>query len=109
MEAAANLEASTEKHPVTPSEVLPAHELLADMLLDLEQYENALVKYQTALKRNPNRLNSLYGAGMASEKIGNTEQAKVYYEQLLKLTHKADTSLARVTHAKEYLSSLSTL
>jgi tetratricopeptide (TPR) repeat protein len=109
MEVAANIEASTEKHPVTPSEVLPAHELLADMLLDLKQYENALVKYQTALKRNPNRLNSLYGAGMASEKIGNTEQAKDYYEQLLRLTNNADTSLARVTHAEEYLSRLSTL
>jgi len=109
MEKAANIEASTEKHPVTPGEVIPAHELLADMLLDLEQYENALAKYQATLKRNPNRLNSLFGAGIASEKIGDTEQAKVYYQQLLTLTHKADSSLARVAHAKEYLSSLSTL
>src|SRR5204863_6968852 len=32
MHAAADLEASTDKHPVTPGAVLPARELLAEML-----------------------------------------------------------------------------
>jgi tetratricopeptide (TPR) repeat protein len=106
---AAELEASTEKHPVTPGEILPAHELLADMLFDLGQYEDALVKYQAALTRSPNRLNSLYGAGMASEKIGDGGLAKNYYQQLLTLTREADTSLSKVEYAKEYLSSLAAL
>ena len=34
MRAAADLEASTEKHPVTPGAIIPARELLAEMLLE---------------------------------------------------------------------------
>src|SRR5687768_17920128 len=34
MRAAAELEASTEKHPVTPGAIVPARELLAEMLLE---------------------------------------------------------------------------
>lgn len=109
MNDAANIEASTEKHPVTPGEVLPAHELLADMLLELGQYQDALDKYQSALERSPNRLNSLYGAGMASEMIGDNALAKDYYQQLLILTREADTSLAKVKHAEKYLGSLASL
>ena len=103
MTAAAELEASTEKHPITPSEVLPAHELLADMLRDQGQYAEALAKYQAALARSPNRLNSLYGAGFASEKMGDKKQAAGYFQQLLELTGQADTQLEQVDYAKAYL------
>src|SRR4051812_25468733 len=34
---AANMEDSTQKHPVAPGEVLPARELLCDMLLEMNQ------------------------------------------------------------------------
>lgn len=109
MTEAAALEASTEKHPVTPGEILPAQELLADMLIDLGRYEEALEQYQAALARSPNRLNSLYGAGIASERMGDTAKAKDYYSQLLALTTTADTSLNRVAHAKKYLSRYASL
>jgi len=39
MQLAAAMEDSTEKHPVTPGEVLPARELLADMYLDADENE----------------------------------------------------------------------
>jgi tetratricopeptide (TPR) repeat protein len=61
MQQAAKLEASTEKHPVTPGEILPARELLGDLLLQIERPMEALAEYETALKRSPNRFNSLYG------------------------------------------------
>jgi hypothetical protein len=35
--AAADLDATMDKHPATPSSVLPARELLADLLLELNQ------------------------------------------------------------------------
>lgn len=82
MRSAADMEDSTSKHPVTPGEVLPARELYADMLLEMQQNENALLAYENVLEKSPNRFNSLYGAGVAAEKSGLTEKAVFYYTQL---------------------------
>jgi tetratricopeptide (TPR) repeat protein len=104
MRAAAELEAGTEKHPVTPGEVLPARELLADMLLELGRSAEALVEYEAALERSPNRFNSLYGAGRAAELAGDSEMASRYYRSLVEVTANADTERERLRHAREYLS-----
>ena len=85
MRAAAELEATTTKNPVTPGEVLPATELYGDMLLELNQPAEALKAYGQSLARNRNRLNSLYGAAVASEKLGDTEAAKEYYRQIVSI------------------------
>src|SRR5262249_20184101 len=55
MRAAADLEDSTEKHPVTPGPVVPARELLGEMLLELNQPAQALVEFEASLVREPNR------------------------------------------------------
>ena len=107
MRAAAKLEAGTEKHPVTPGEVLPARELLADMLLELDRPAEALVEYEAALERSPNRFNSLYGAGRAAELAGDREGATRYYRALLEVTANADTERKRLRHAREYLTARS--
>jgi tetratricopeptide (TPR) repeat protein len=85
MNAAADMEDSTEKHPVTPGEVIPARELLGDMYLETGEPIKALVAYQADLKRHPNRFNGLYGAGLAAEKSGNLKEAIQYYTQLLSI------------------------
>ncbi len=103
MRSAAQMEAETEKHPVTPGEVLPARELLADMLLELERPEDALAEYQAALERSPNRFNSLYGAGRAAEMAGDEAAATRYYEKLVEVTTDADTERERLKHARSYL------
>jgi tetratricopeptide (TPR) repeat protein len=103
MRAAAELEAGTEKHPVTPGEVLPARELLADMLLQLERPTEALSEYEAALERSPNRFNSLYGAGRAAELSGDTEAARRYYGSLVEVAANADTDRERLQHAKDYV------
>lgn len=64
---AADLEDSVDKHPVTPGAVLPARELLGDMLLAAERPEEALQSFETSLAISPNRLNSLYGAARVAE------------------------------------------
>ena len=86
MKLAADMEDRTEKHPVTPGEVLPARELLADMLIQLQQYKNALLAYEGVLQKSPNRFNSLFGAGTAAEKSGNTQKAILYFKQLSTIT-----------------------
>jgi tetratricopeptide (TPR) repeat protein len=82
MNSAADMEDATEKHPVTPGEVIPARELLGDMLLQMEYTAKAFDVYQEDLKRHPNRFNGLYGAGLAAEKSGDSGRAGFYYKQL---------------------------
>jgi tetratricopeptide (TPR) repeat protein len=82
MRKAADMEDSVDKHPVTPSNVLPARELLGDMLLLNKKPEEAIKAYEAALKISPNRFNSLYGAGKAAEMAGKPELAKKYFKQL---------------------------
>ena len=82
MELAANTEDSTGKHPVTPGEVLPARELLADMFLAMNEPGKALQSYEEVIAKCPNRFNSLYGAAKAAEQSGNRKKAIYYYEQL---------------------------
>jgi tetratricopeptide (TPR) repeat protein len=101
MREAADLEDSVDKHPVTPGAVLPARELLGDMLLLMERPEEALAAYEAALRISPNRFNSLYGAGRAAELAGNGAQASTYYAQLVELS--AQDAHPAVTQAKEYL------
>lgn len=90
MEQAANLEDKTQKHPVTPGEVLPARELLGDMLLQVGKPAEALTAYERTLQTHPNRLNALYGARQAATAIQDNQKANAYAAQLVRLTHKSD-------------------
>ena len=45
---------------------LPAREMLADMLLDLQRPQEALTEYEISLRTDPNRFNGLYGAAQAA-------------------------------------------
>ncbi len=106
MRMAAEKEAATEKHPVSPGEILPITELYADMLLEAKRPADALVQYEKSLVRNPNRFNSLYGAGYAAELSGNAQAAQKYYSDLLKVAHTQDATRTRLTHAREQLKSM---
>lgn len=103
MQRAAELEASTEKHPVTPGEVLPARELLADMLLEMGRYAEAREGYEAALVRSPNRFNSLYGAARAAELAGDKNTASLYFTNLMEMTADSETDRPRLDHAKAFL------
>jgi len=108
MRNAAALEASTEKHPVTPGEVLPAQELLADLLLDRGRYEEAGTAYQATLNRSPNRFNSLYGAGRAAELEGDSNKAALYYSKLVEVTIESEVEPMRLQQARAFLSAYPT-
>lgn len=90
MKRAAELEATTEKHAVTPGEVLPAAELYGDMLFDDGKYEEALEAYKIALNRSPGRFNSFYGAAKAAMKAGDGEAAESYLAELRRNTENVE-------------------
>jgi tetratricopeptide (TPR) repeat protein len=63
---------------------LPVREMLADMLMDMQNPKEALAEYETSLRTDPNRFNGLYGAAQAAELTHQKEKAAAYYAQLLK-------------------------
>ncbi len=83
--AAADTEEVTDKHPVTPAELLPARELEADMLLQAGRYREAGDAYRMTLAREPRRARSLFGAARAAELAGDSAAAKAGYRQFLRL------------------------
>jgi len=68
MIAAADKEDAMEKHPVTPGSVLPARELLGEMLLELNEPGLAIEVFEEDLKINPNRRNGMIGLNSARQK-----------------------------------------
>ncbi len=79
LRSAADLEDATEKHPVTPGAVLPAREMLADLLLELYRPAEALAAYERAIKDSPNRLNGISGAARAAQLSGDRQKAREYF------------------------------
>lgn len=85
MREAAELEASTPKHAVTPAPTLPASEMLGDLYLEQNDAASALAAYETSLKAYPRRFNSLLGAAQAARKLGEQDKAARFYQQLLEV------------------------
>jgi len=103
MRSAADLEDSTDKPPTTPGAILPARELLGEMLLEVERPVEALTELEAALRDAPNRFRSLYGAARAAELAGDVERANEYYSKLVEVCLFADTERAELREAKDFL------
>ncbi|MEQ8936785.1 MAG: hypothetical protein RIE56_13430, partial [Amphiplicatus sp.] len=88
--SAADREDATDKHPVTPGEVLPARELYADLLLAAGQPDEALAQYSQVLKSAPNRLNALIGGAAAAKSAGQAAMAETYLAQVRNQTKPGD-------------------
>jgi len=102
MTAAADMEDGMEKHPVTPGEVIPARELLGDMLIEMNRPALALEAYEADLERHPNRFNGLYGAGLAAERSGNKEKATFYFKKLLNIADSSNSKRSELQKAKSF-------
>lgn len=103
MRAAAEAEDKTEKHPVTPGPLIPARELLGDMLLETGNAAEALAAYEHSMKVEPNRFRGLAGAARAAEAAGDRAKAKQYYERLLALAASGDGDRPVLAHARAYV------
>jgi tetratricopeptide (TPR) repeat protein len=108
MRAAADLDDETDKHPVTPGAILPAREQLGELLIELKQPAEALKEFEAALRNAPNRFSGLYGAAHAARQAGDLRQARTYYEKLMILCHRADSSRPEIDEAKTFLASANT-
>lgn len=100
---AAAMEDATEKHSVTPGEVVPARELLGDMYLEIGDHAKAMEAYVANLKNRPGRFNSVYGAALAAKRSGDRVNAKAYFEQLVKLAPWGSKTRPAVKEAEYFL------
>lgn len=103
MRSAADLEDTTEKKPITPGMVVPARELLGEMLIESGNPGQALVEFEATLAKQPNRFNGLYGAARAAQLAGNTAKARDYYSKLLAVSDHADGDRAQLAEARTFL------
>ena len=103
MRQAADLEDANEKHIVTPGRVLPARELLGDMLLEASQPMAALREYEVSQAREPNRFRGCYGAARAAEEAADREKAAKFYGQLLVLAKDSDGERPELARARAYV------
>ena len=102
MRSAVELEASTEKHNITPGPIATARELLGDMLVEAGLAPAALEAYEVSLGVAPNRFKALYGVAKASERTGDRAKAKAYYAKLLDTAKAADTQRPELAEAKAF-------
>jgi len=103
--AAADIEDVTQKHPVTPGAVLPARELLGDLLLELNRPADAARAYEALLRQAPGRARSLFGLARAAERAGDMTTARARYQEFLTLMHAADGDRPEILVARNALAS----
>ena len=104
MRQAADIEDRSEKNIVTPGRLLPARELLGDMLMELKRPAEALKEYEASQQREPNRYRGLSGAGQAAAQSGNRDKARHYFSKLIDLAGSGDLR-PELEKARRYLAS----
>jgi tetratricopeptide (TPR) repeat protein len=102
MRASADLEDQSEKSAVSPGRLVPARELLGDMLMELGRSAEALAEYERSQVRDPNRMRALYGAGLAAAQSGDKEKARRYFGRVAQLAGTSDTRL-ELRKVRDYL------
>lgn len=88
--SAAELEGGTEKSAITPGPLVPARELLGEMLLAVNQPAAAQEQFEATLTKEPGRFRSLYGAARAAQLAGHGEASRKYFGVLLKVCEHGD-------------------
>jgi len=83
---------------------LPAREMLADMLLEMNRPAEASPEFEKSMKVDPNRFNGLYGAGRAAELLGQRGKERGYYELLLKNCAASQSNRPELAHARASMS-----
>ena len=101
LKAAAIREDATEKHAVTPGPMVPARELLAEMLLAQKKFAEALREYEAVMAKEPNRYRTLAGAMAAAQGTGDQAKARTIASRLRALGKDADTQRDSLKLAKQ--------
>lgn len=90
MKSAADMEDGTDKSAVTPGPLVPARELLGEMLLETNEPVKSLEQFEATLQKEPNRFRALYGAARAAQLSGKSEVSRKYFGEMLKTCEHAD-------------------
>ena len=107
LRSAADLEDATDKHPVTPGAIVPAREMLADLLLELNRPAESLREYEASLKVAPGRFNGVAGAARAADLSGDRGKARAFYASLVELGKASQPPRAELKTARTFLATAS--
>lgn len=102
MRSSADIEDASEKSGISPGRILPARELLGDMLFESGRLDEALAAYEATLVNDPKRLRSFYGAAQAAAAAGNRDKARYYFGRMLE-TADAGSDRPALAKARAYL------
>jgi hypothetical protein len=83
--------------------LLPAREILADLLLENAAAAEALTQYEAVLQISPRRLHATAGAARAADEVGDKIKARAFATQLLEIAKNAEASRPELTWARDYL------
>jgi uncharacterized protein HemY len=103
MRSAADTEDKSEKHIVTPGRIVPARELLGEMLLELKRPADALKEFEASQVREPERFRGYYGAAQAAAQSGDKAKAKRYFTKLVEMAGQG-TPRPELVQARTFLS-----
>ena len=101
--AAAELEGTIQKHPITPGALVPAYEALGDLLMKQGKHAEALGAYEASRQTWPGRFNTLLGAARAAREAGEYQKARAHYAELLDVVDGTATSRPAVKEAREFV------
>jgi tetratricopeptide (TPR) repeat protein len=108
MRSAVEIQARAGRHPAIENRLVPMRELLGDMLLAMQRYEEAAAEFEESLVDDPNRFRGYYGAAAAYRLSGSRQEAAAYYAKLLQLTATADTVRPEMAEAQSFVESMKT-
>ena len=106
MQKAADAEDATDKSAISPGPLIPARELLGEMLLQLERPAEALTAFEATITKEPNRFRATYFAAKAAALLGRRDDAARRYKQLLDICSHADSpGRAELQEARKFTGS----
>jgi tetratricopeptide (TPR) repeat protein len=103
MRRAVETEGSADKEAVTPGEIVPAGELLGELLEEAGHHAEAQAAFEAQLALSPRRFNGLVGAARAAEGAGDLPGAAKHWRELLAVAAKADPGNERVEAGRAFL------
>ena len=86
-----------------PDLIKPSHEAFGEILLAAGDAKRASEQFARSLGRHPNRARSLLGAARAAAAAGDAAAAADSYAKLLDVWKYADTQMAELKEAREFL------
>jgi tetratricopeptide (TPR) repeat protein len=105
LKEAVAIEDSIDDLSQPPYPIIPANELLGDLLLTLQRPSDAAVAFERALRRTPNRPMALFGLARAAQALGDPGTARQRYQTFLGVWRTADRDRPEVAAANAFLRS----